>query len=100
MGTSGGGSITRGTYSQLRGAGISYPSGYHRAETSSAMRYESRNRRATEVGRRQHGGEPEFWVLREHEGSGYVLSLYGELDVASGPELEKQIKRLQWAGAA
>ena len=59
-----------------------------------------RSRRLSELERRRSCGEPEFWVLSEHEGSGCVLSLYGELDVASGPVLEKHIKRLQWAGAA
>lgn len=64
------------------------------------MRYEPRARRpADHVERRQPYGDPEFWVTTEHEGNGFVLSVYGELDVASGPELEKQIKRLQWAGA-
>ena len=59
-----------------------------------------RSGRPAEVERRQFDGEPEFWVLTEHEGAGFVLSLYGELDVASAPMLEKQVKRLQWAGAA
>ena len=65
------------------------------------MRYQSRSRRPAEhLERRLQHGEPEFWVLSEHEDDGFVLSVYGELDVASGPELEKQIKRLQWAGAS
>ena len=65
------------------------------------MRYESRSRRTSPVvERRPTPGELDFWVATEHEGSGFVLSVYGELDVASSPELEKQIKRLQWAGAS
>ena len=63
------------------------------------MRY-GQSRRASQAERRQKYGEPEFWVLAEPEGSGFVLSVYGELDVASAPILEKQVKRLQWAGAA
>ena len=63
------------------------------------MRY-GRTRHLSELERRRNHGEPEFWVLTEHEGSGCVLSLYGELDVASGPILEKKLKRLQWSGAA
>ena len=64
------------------------------------MRY-SRSRRPVEhVERRQHHGDPEFWVLTEHEGNGFALALYGELDAASAPALEKQLKRLQWAGAS
>lgn len=42
---------------------------------------------------------PEFWARTEHEGDSVVLSLFGELDLASAPSLEKQVKRLQWAGA-
>ena len=65
------------------------------------MRYESSSRRSIPlVERRPTPGELDFWVATEHEGSGFVLSAYGELDVASSPELEKQIKRLQWAGAS
>ena len=65
------------------------------------MRYQSGIRRPTgHVERRQQHGEPEFSVVAEHDGSGFVLSVYGELDMASAPELEKQVKRLQWAGAA
>lgn len=63
------------------------------------MRY-GRSRRPEEVERRQQQGDPEFWVLTEHEGDGFVLSVYGELDVASAAVLEKQLKRLQWAGAS
>lgn len=63
------------------------------------MRY-GQSRRPSDSERRHKQGEPEFWVLTEHEGTGFVLSVYGELDVASGPILEKRIKRLQWAGAA
>ena len=59
-----------------------------------------RSRRPAELERRNFHGEPEFWVLTEHEGTGFVLSLYGELDAASAPILEKQVKRLQWSGAA
>ena len=58
-----------------------------------------RSRRPTELERRHSYGEPEFWVLSEQEGGGFVLSLYGELDAASAPLLEKQIKRLQWSAA-
>ena len=63
------------------------------------MRHGRSQRPADWLERRQKG-EPEFWVLSEHEGDGFILSLYGELDVASAPLLEKQIKRLQWAMAA
>ncbi len=62
------------------------------------MRY-GQSRRPSDTERRQKHSDPEFWVLTEHEGNGFVLSIYGELDVASAPILEKQIKRLQWAGA-
>ena len=65
------------------------------------MRYESRSRRASPVvDGRTTPSDVDFWVSTEHEGNGFVLSAYGELDVATGPALEKQIKRLQWAGAA
>lgn len=64
------------------------------------MRYSrSRHPFELELERRRKHGEPEFWVLTEHEGSRCILSLYGELDVASAPVLEKKLKRLQWAGA-
>lgn len=39
-------------------------------------------------------------MISEPEAGGSVLSLYGELDVASAPLLERRIKRLQWAGAS
>lgn len=61
---------------------------------------QGRSRRPADWVERRQKGEPEFWVLTEHEGDGFILSLYGELDVASAPILEKQVKRLQWAGAA
>lgn len=65
------------------------------------MRHQSGFRGAPEEPERQRqGAEPEFWVSVDRQGAGYVLALYGELDVASAPVLEKQIKRLQWAGAA
>ena len=64
------------------------------------MRYGRSRRPSEQLERRQQHGDPEFWVLTEHEGTGFALSLYGELDVATAPVLEKQIKRLQWAGAA
>jgi anti-sigma B factor antagonist len=63
------------------------------------MRY-GQSRRPSETERRQKYGEPEFWVVSEQEGNGFFLSTFGELDVASAPILEKQVKRLQWAGAA
>lgn len=61
---------------------------------------QGRSRRPSDWVERRQKGEPEFWVLSEHEGDGFILSIYGELDVASAPILEKQLKRLQWAGAA
>lgn len=63
------------------------------------MRY-GQSRRRFETERRQKNSEPEFSVLTEPEGNGFVVSVYGELDMASAPMLEKQIKRLQWADAA
>lgn len=48
---------------------------------------------------RTRGGAPPFWIIAEPEGLGFVLSLYGELDLAACPQLERRIKRLQWAGA-
>lgn len=64
------------------------------------MRYQSRSGRPTEhVERRQQFSDPEFWVTSDPEPSGFVLSLFGELDAASALDLEKRIKRLQWAGA-
>ena len=62
------------------------------------MRYESRSPRPTDRERRPHG-DPEFWISTEQERNGHILALYGELDVASAPVLEKQLKKLQWAGA-
>jgi anti-sigma B factor antagonist len=65
------------------------------------MQHESRSRRPSEPSaRRPQYGEPEFWVVSEFEANAFVLSLYGELDIASAPELEKQVKRLQWDGAS
>ena len=58
-----------------------------------------RSRHPAAAERRHSFGEPEFWVHAEHEEGRNVLSLYGELDSASAPILEKQIKRLQWSGA-
>ena len=58
-----------------------------------------RSRRPSVQERRHSYGEPDFWVLADEEGRGFVLSVYGELDAASAPILEKQIKRLQWSGA-
>ena len=63
------------------------------------MRY-GRSRRPTELERGHKYGDPEFWVLTEDEGDGTILSLYGELDAASAPILEKKLKRLQWAGVS
>ena len=64
------------------------------------MRYGRTTRPTEALERRQHQGDPEFWVLSEHEGNDFALFLFGELDAASAPVLEKQLKRLQWAGAA
>ena len=64
------------------------------------MRHESRSRRPEALERRPQYGEPDFWVLSESEGDAFALSLYGELDIAAAPLLEKHVKRLQWDGAA
>ena len=62
------------------------------------MRYESRSNRPSDVERRPNGDQ-EFWISTESEGEGSVLALYGELDIASAPILERRLKKLQWAGA-
>jgi anti-sigma B factor antagonist len=64
------------------------------------MQYESRPRRTSDQERRPHDGGPEFWISTENERDGYILALYGELDVASAPLLERQLKKIQWAGAS
>lgn len=64
------------------------------------MRYESRFRPPAEADSRYTTRDPEFSVTTEPDGKGFILELYGELDVASAPLLEKQIKRLQWGGAS
>ena len=65
------------------------------------MGYQSRSRRpAFQLERRRAHPDADFSVLTEHEGNGFIVSLFGELDVATAPRLEKQLKRLQWAGAA